>query len=131
MSGMGLLIQDDSAAHALFIGCVVLAAGSEVAATYLGQARDGQRRAGGSVLEALFLRKRTGARDADRWTKQVLVGTIVAGLLAASLLAAHEPGVRAYANDWETLALGILLVVAGVAVRSWAVWTLGRFPGVK
>ena len=124
---MSLLIQHDSAAHALFIGGVVVAAGSEVAATYLGQARDGQGHLGSSVVEALFLRKRTGASAADRWTKQVLVGTILAGLLAASLLAARAPGVRVYANDWTTLVLGLGLLLAGVAVRSWAVWTLGRF----
>ena len=124
---MTLLIQHDSAAHALLIGGVVVAAASEVAATYLGQARDGQRRLGGSVVEALFLRKRTGGSAADRWTKQVLVATIMVGLVAAYLLASREPGVRAYANDWATLSLGLVLVAGGVAIRSWAVWTLGRF----
>jgi protein-S-isoprenylcysteine O-methyltransferase Ste14 len=124
---MSLLVQHDTTAHALLIGGVVVAAGSEVVATYLGQARDGQRRFGGSMSEALLMRKRSGGSAADRWTKQVLVGTILAGLLVASLLASREPGVRAYANNWTTLVLGLGLVAAGVAIRSWAVWTLGRF----
>lgn len=124
---MSLLIEHNPAAHALFIGTVVVAAGAEVAATYLGQARDGERRLGGSVAEALLLRKRSGGSAADRWTKQVLVATVMAGLIAAYLLASRDRGIRAYADGWTTLALGIALVVAGVALRSWAVWTLGRF----
>ena len=113
MPCMSLLVQQDTTAHALLLGGVVVAAGSEVVATYLGQARDGQRRLSGSVSEALLLRKRSGGSAADRWTKQVLVGTILAGLLVASLLASREPGVRAYANNWTTLVLGLALVASG------------------
>jgi protein-S-isoprenylcysteine O-methyltransferase Ste14 len=90
----------------------------------------GRRETDSAVWEAvlsLFLRKRAGASPADRWTKQVLVGTIIAGLLVAYQLASHDPSLRAYADDWTTFLLGLALVVAGVAIRSWAVWTLGRF----
>ncbi len=125
---MDLLIQRDRVAHAVLIGTVVAAVGGEVAATYLGQARDGRRRIGGSVLESLLLiRRRDDAESEDRWTKQFLIGALLAGLIGAYLLAEHVPSLRAGADTWWTLGFGVAVALAGIALRSWAVWTLGRY----
>jgi len=124
---MTLLIQHDRAAHDVLAGVAVVAVASELAATYFGQARGGERRFVGSVVEAMFLRKRGGAAAADRWTKQILVGSVLVGFVAAYAVAAREPALRAYANNWNTLVAGAVLALLGVALRSWAVWTLGRF----
>lgn len=122
-----LLIEHDHAAHDVLVAVVAAAVAGEVAATYLGQARSGQRRLVGSLAEALFLRQRGDATAADRWTKQILVASVVAGFGAAYAVAAHEPGLRAFANSWDTLVVGAAVALFGVGLRSWAVWTLGRF----
>ena len=122
-----LLIQHDHAAHDLLVGIAVAAVAAELGSTYFGQARSGQRRLFGSVAEALFLRKRRDVTASDRWTKQILVALVLAGFFAAYLVAAHEPTLRWYANNWNTLFVGAAIALVGVALRSWAVWTLGRF----
>ena len=124
---MPLLIQHNHAAHDLLVGIAVTAVACEIGATYFGQARSGQRRLGGSVAEALFLRKRGDATAADRWTKQILVAAVLGGFVAAWEVAAHQPRLRTYANDWNTLIAGAAVALGGVALRTWAVWTLGRF----
>jgi protein-S-isoprenylcysteine O-methyltransferase len=47
--------------------------------------------------------------------------------VTAALGIARVPGLRAYANDWWTLGLGIAVVLAGGALRSWAILSLGRY----
>jgi len=37
------------------------------------------------------------------------------------------PSLRAYANNWWTFGLGIAIVLAGVALRAWAIVSLGRY----
>lgn len=125
---MTLLIQRDSLAHDLFIAVVIAAVAGELAATYFGQARDGTRRAAGSVLESVLLfRRRDDVQAEDRWTKQILIGTILAGLIGAYLISDRAPSLRIGADDWWTLAVGIATALAGIALRSWAVWTLGTY----
>ena len=124
---MPLLIDHDPAAHAVLLGVAVATIGAEVGATYLGQAREGRRDLWGSVTEGiLLLRRRDEAASDDRWTKQVLIAGVIGGLLAAYLIAKDEPPLRAFANNWWTLAAGAVLALAGIALRAWAVWTLGR-----
>ncbi len=123
---MGLLIQSDHAARDVVIGLVAAAAAAEVAATYIGQARDGNRRLGASMTEALLLtRRRDAAQAADRGTKQILVVAVLAGMVAAVSIA-RVPALRSGANTWWTIAIGALVMLCGVALRSWAVFTLGR-----
>jgi protein-S-isoprenylcysteine O-methyltransferase Ste14 len=125
---MALLIQRDSLAYAVLVGLVIAAALSEVLATYIGQARDGQRRLMGVLGESLLLlRRSTNVASEDRWTKQFFVAVALVGLIGAYLLAAREPPLRAYADNWWTLGLGAIMTLSGIAIRSWAVWTLGRF----
>jgi protein-S-isoprenylcysteine O-methyltransferase Ste14 len=125
---VSLLIQRDSLARDLLIATIVAAVVGELAATYLGRARDWSRRPGDSVLETVLLhRRRDDGRVEDRWTKEILIGSLVGGLLAAYVVAVHVPSLRAEANDWWTLGAGVCVALVGIAVRSWAIWTLGRY----
>ena len=124
---MSLLIQHNHAARSVLVGVVAAAAAAEIAATYLGQARDGRPRIGQSVSEAVLLtRRRDGRQASDHRTKQILVLAVLLGMLAAWAIATGVPALRAHANTWWTLALGATIALTGVALRSWAVWTLGR-----
>jgi protein-S-isoprenylcysteine O-methyltransferase Ste14 len=124
---MPLLLDDPAASWLVAAAAVALVAG-EVGATYLGRARDGERHLLGSLAESLLLvRRRDAAVPQDRWTKWIIVLASRAGLAAALLIATLAPGLRAYANDWWTLALGVAIVLAGVALRAWAILTLGRY----
>jgi protein-S-isoprenylcysteine O-methyltransferase Ste14 len=124
----GRLLLDDPGARALVVAAVVAMVIGEVVPTYLGQARDGSRRPWGSLAESvLLLRRRGSAVPQDRGTKWIIVVASRAGLVAALAIAALAPSLRAYANDWWTLGLGVALVLAGVALRAWAILTLGRY----
>ena len=123
---MSLLIESDHAAREVLVAVVAAAAVAEVVATYLGQARDGRRRIGRSVAEALLLTRPPDRVQAnDRGTKQILVIAALVGLLGGWRIA-HAPALQTYANTWWTLALGASITLAGVGLRSWSVWTLGR-----
>jgi protein-S-isoprenylcysteine O-methyltransferase Ste14 len=45
----------------------------------------------------------------------------------ASVFIARAPALRAGANTWGTLGLGVALLAAGEGLRVWSVATLGRF----
>ena len=111
------------------VGASVLALlGGELAASYIGQSRDGARRPLGVLLEAVFLvRRRDGAVAQDRWTIWAVIAGSRIGLLGAVLLAALVPAARAGADTWWTLGLGVAMVLAGAALRDWAIVTLGRY----
>jgi protein-S-isoprenylcysteine O-methyltransferase Ste14 len=123
---MPLLFQDPAASE--LVGAAVAAmVAAEVGATYLGRARDGERRLLGSVAESLLLVRRRGGVPQDRWTKWIIVLATRVGILAAVAIAWLVPGLRIYANNWWTLGLGVALILAGVALRAWAIVTLGRY----
>lgn len=122
------LLLDDPAASEIVAAAVVAMLVGEVGATYLGQARDGQRRLFGSVAESVLLVRRRGAAvSQDRWTKWIVVLASRAGVFGALAIAALVPGLRADANNWWTLGLGVAILLAGVALRAWAIMTLGRY----
>jgi protein-S-isoprenylcysteine O-methyltransferase Ste14 len=124
---MPWLLHDPLAGWLVGGAALVLVAG-EVGATYVGHAREGGRRALGSAAEALLLtRRRDGVRSRDRGTLWVVSLGARLGLVAAIAIAAREPALRAYANDWWTLGVGVAAVVAGVGLRAWSIVTLGRF----
>jgi protein-S-isoprenylcysteine O-methyltransferase Ste14 len=123
---VSLLIESDHAAREILVAVVAAAAVAEVTATYLGQARDGRRRSGPSVAKALLLTRRPDrVQTKDRGTKQILVIAALVGLLGGWGIA-HVPALQTYANTWSTLATGASITLAGVCLRSWSVWTLGR-----
>jgi protein-S-isoprenylcysteine O-methyltransferase len=126
-----LLISHDSAAQALLYGTAAVALLGEVAATYVGQLRSAPgtgrlRLLGESVLQTTFLRSR-GDTSRDRGTKRFLVLCVVAGILAAVYITRDFPSLRAGANSWPTLVLGVVIAAFGVLLRVWSVWSLGRF----
>ena len=115
-------------AHWLLVGTAVATVLGEVVATYLGQARDGNRSVRGSLVESLtrHLQRRRAAMRQDRGTR-FIVGLAVYLGIGAALAIAKVPGLRIYANNWWTLGLGVAIVFAGAALRDWAIVSLGRY----
>jgi protein-S-isoprenylcysteine O-methyltransferase Ste14 len=122
------LLLHDPVAHRLVVAAAVAVVVGEVVATYLGQARGGERRVVGSLPDSLLLyvRRRIAATQEDRGTKWIIVLAVYLGI-AAALAITRVPGLRAYANNWWTLGLGIATVLAGVALRAWAILSLGPY----
>jgi protein-S-isoprenylcysteine O-methyltransferase Ste14 len=93
----------------------------------------GERRVGArAAIAARTLREvavfRTGERrDEDRNTKWVLVGGVAAGLVLAILAQSSLPGLAFPDTGWTPTAIGVAVMWAGVALRVWAIVTLGRF----
>jgi protein-S-isoprenylcysteine O-methyltransferase Ste14 len=70
-------------------------------------------------------RRRTGAISYDRGTRWIIEVAARVGIVGALVLALFVPAVRAGANTWWTFGLGIASVCTGVALRAWAIVTLG------
>jgi protein-S-isoprenylcysteine O-methyltransferase Ste14 len=105
-----LLVDDHAAARGLVWGSFALGFAAEIAVTRL---RGGPRRPS------------TG-RSLDRGTGTVLVLAVVAGLFVGALVG-RVPSLRAGANTWTTYVLGLAILWLGIALRVWAVWSLGRY----
>ena len=122
------LLLRDPAAHWLVVAAAIAVVLGEAVATVLGHARDGTHPRLGSLLDSP-LRSVCGRGRAvrkDRGTRLVIALAVYLGI-AAALAIARTPGLRAYANNWWTLCLGLALVGAGVALRAWAILSLGRY----
>ncbi len=118
----------DPAASALVGGAVAALAIGEVGATFAGRARAGERRLLGSAAESLLLvTRRDGAVAEDRGTVWIVVAASRLGLAAAVLIGALVPALRAGADTWWTLGLAVAVALAGVALRAWSIFTLGRW----
>jgi protein-S-isoprenylcysteine O-methyltransferase Ste14 len=126
-----LLISEDALARGLLYGTLVGALVTESVATYLGQKRSqtghGGLRAFGESLLATAFGRSSGGESADRGTKRLVIWSAAIGLAAGLLIAIHLPSLRFGANTWGTFALAIVLAWLGIALRVWAVWSLGRF----
>jgi protein-S-isoprenylcysteine O-methyltransferase Ste14 len=122
------LLLHDPAAHWLVVAAAVAVVVGEVVATVLGRVRDRERRLLGSLPDSLvqYVRGRGAALRQDRGTRLIIVLAVYLGI-AAALAIARMPGLRAYANNWWTLGLGVAIVLAGVALRAWAILSLGRY----
>jgi len=130
---VALLVQEEPAAAAVLLGTFGCAFLGEFGATYLGRIRcephdwrSRLRALRSSIREVSFMGG-GGDPEADRGTKLVLMLGVIAALLSAFAIARYAPGLRAGANVWATLALGSAIALSGVALRTWAIWTLGRF----
>ena len=71
-------------------------------------------------------RNRLGSR-LDRSSLLVVQATVLGGVAAAILLARRAPGVAVGKGGWPLFVAGLVLMCAGIALRQWAVATLGRF----
>jgi protein-S-isoprenylcysteine O-methyltransferase Ste14 len=122
------LLLHDPVAHRLVIAAAVVVVLGELVASYLGRARDGKRHALGSLADALlfYVPGRGAAMRQDRGTRLIVGLAIYLGITAA-LAIARVPRLRADANNWWTLGLGIGIVLAGAALRDWAIFSLGRY----
>jgi protein-S-isoprenylcysteine O-methyltransferase Ste14 len=72
-------------------------------------------------------RNREGSR-LDRMSMRVVQATAFVGVGGAVLLTRRAPGVAVTAGArWPLFVAGLVLMCAGIAIRQWAVSTLGRF----
>jgi protein-S-isoprenylcysteine O-methyltransferase Ste14 len=118
----------DPVAHWLVVATAVAAVVGEIVATYLGQARDGKRHVLGCPADSLmpYVHGRSAAMRQDRGTRLIVALAVYLGI-AAALAIAKVPGLRVYANNWWTLGLGVVIVLAGAVLRAWAILSLGRY----
>jgi protein-S-isoprenylcysteine O-methyltransferase Ste14 len=121
---MALLVEQSGAAQALLYGTAAIAIAGEVAA---GMSRGEAGSLRTSAAATVLFRNRGREPTADRGTKNVVVGGMMLAFLAAWLIADGGPSLRAGADEWATLILGVALALAGVGLRIWGVRTLGRF----
>jgi len=83
------------------------------------------------VLSEVRVRRRSdrvsqGSR-LDHRTSLVVRVTLLVGLVGAILLARKAPGLEIANNSWPLFVTGLILMCAGIAIRQWALVTLGRF----
>ena len=71
-------------------------------------------------------RNREGARQ-DRLSVRVVQVTALGGVALAILLARRVPDADVGAARWPLFVAGLVVMCAGIAIRQWAVATLGRF----
>jgi protein-S-isoprenylcysteine O-methyltransferase Ste14 len=118
----------DPVAHWLVVATAIAVVVGEVVATYIGQARDGKRQVLGSFVGSLMLwvHGRGAAMRQDRGTRLIVALAVYLGV-AAALAIAKVPSLRAYANTWWTLGLGLAVVLVGAVLRAWAILSLGRY----
>jgi protein-S-isoprenylcysteine O-methyltransferase Ste14 len=102
-------LLEDPAARVVVVGSMIAFVAVEAGTSLPGLAR---RRAGGSAQ--------------DRGTRWIIGVATYAGVVGAALVARGVPALRAGANNWGTLGLGVAIVLAGAALRGWAILTLGR-----
>ena len=88
------------------------------------------------ALFALFLvgeqairwrsRANRGGRRAERWSFAVVIACVAAAIGAGFRLADWGPGSIGAAR-WPAFVAGLVLMAGGIALRQWAILTLGRF----
>ena len=83
------------------------------------------------VLSELSVRLRSernrGGSRTDRTSLLVVQATAIGGVGGAVLLTRRLPGAALVGARWPLFVAGLALMCAGIAVRQWAVATLGRF----
>ena len=122
------MLLHDPVAHWLVVAAAVAVVLGEVGATYLGRTRGADRGARGNPtdLPLLYLRRRDASAPQDRGTRWIIVLAVYLGI-AAALELTRVPTLRAYADNWWTLGLAVAIVLSGVALRAWAILSLGRY----
>lgn len=86
---------------------------------------------GAFVLSELTIRLRSERNRAgsrlERTSLLVVQATALGGVGGAILLARRLPGAAVTGGRWPLFVAGLALMCAGIAIRQWAVVTLGRF----
>lgn len=126
------LIDRDSLAGEVVVAAVLFPIAAELFATYAGRLRDESagrlRLLQGSLREVLLLRRGGDMGGiADRRAKRLVVAAVWGGLVAAFVLAKNVPALRAGADTWTTLILGVVIACLGTVLRAWSILTLGTF----
>jgi hypothetical protein len=116
----------------IVVAAVVFSIAAELFATYVGRLRDESTGRLSllreSLLEVLLLRRPGDVGgDADRRAKRLVIGAVWLGLIAAFVLAKNVPALRAGADTWTTLLLGVAIACSGTVLRAWSILTLGTF----
>jgi len=68
----------------------------------------------------------TGGTRAERWTLVAVVAGVIGGLLGGLAAAQWQAGQVTVAR-WPLFITGLVLMAAGVFIRQWSIFTLGRF----
>jgi len=71
------------------------------------------------------MRRRSGVR-AEGWSLVVVLVGVIGGFVGGVRLASWQPG-QITAGTWPLFVLGLALIAAGVFIRQWAIFVLGRF----
>jgi protein-S-isoprenylcysteine O-methyltransferase Ste14 len=86
---------------------------------------------GAFVLSELRVRLRSGrnphASQFDRTSLLVVQATAIVGVGGAVIVTKRLPGAAIAGARWPLFVAGLVLMCAGIAIRQWAVATLGRF----
>jgi protein-S-isoprenylcysteine O-methyltransferase Ste14 len=84
------------------------------------------RLAAATLLEVNTTATRADKRE-DRGTKRILVGSMLVALALGVVAARRLPGLALPGNGWIWVGLGAVVAWSGIALRAWAIATLGRF----
>jgi protein-S-isoprenylcysteine O-methyltransferase Ste14 len=77
------------------------------------------------VTRVRSFRNRSGM-PYERWSLLVVVLGVAGGVIAGFGLAGWQPAAIT-TGEWPLFILGLVFMAAGIAIRQWAVFTLGRF----
>jgi protein-S-isoprenylcysteine O-methyltransferase Ste14 len=80
----------------------------------------------GEYVVRVRSRLNRSGRRTDRWTLLVVAGAVVVGA-GGGLVVANWGAVEIGTADWPLFGVGLALMAAGIALRQWAILTLGRF----
>ncbi len=72
-----------------------------------------------------------GGTPRDRGSLYVVIGAAVLGVVAAFAVAQYVRGAGVGVSRWPIFVIGVVIVMLGVALRQWAVHSLGRFFTVQ
>jgi len=116
----------------LLVATAAVSVVAESLATYGGGGSGGSwtdrsRRLVESITATVAVRNRGTSVTADQGTKRILVGGTLLGLFVMVAVATRSPWARVGSNDWFGVVVGVSLALSGIALRVWAVKTLGRY----
>ncbi len=82
--------------------------------------------AAGEYLMRIRSRIHRSGRRAEQWSLLLVVLTVTGGLVGG-LIVANWSGTQIAGGAWILFGAGVILMAAGIFVRQWAIFTLGRY----